>query len=55
VMEDAWAIELRDKCKAEGVGFFFKQHSAFRPGTDPLLQGIEYHESPLVQIKTTGA
>jgi protein gp37 len=49
-MLDKWAIELRDKCAAEGVGFFFKQHSAFRPGQGQELEGREYHEAPLVQI-----
>jgi len=50
-MEDAWALALRDRCRKSGVAFHFKQHSAFRSGTDPLLQGIEYRESPLVQIE----
>lgn len=52
IMQDAWAIELRDKCKAAGVGFFFKQHSAFKPAQAPTLLGKEYHESPLVRIET---
>jgi protein gp37 len=51
-MEDVWALALRDRCRESGVAFHFKQHSAFRSGTDPLLQGIEYRESPLVQIAT---
>jgi protein gp37 len=53
-MEDAWAVELKDKCAAEGVGFFFKQHSSFRPGQGEILEGREYHEAPLVQIVDTG-
>lgn len=54
-MKDEWALELRDRCREQGVAFHFKQHSAFRPGTDPLLHGIKYHESPLVQIATAAA
>jgi protein gp37 len=54
-MKDEWALELRDRCRELGVAFHFKQHSAFRSGTDPLLQGVKYHESPLVQIKVAGA
>lgn len=51
-MKDAWATELRDKCLAEGVGFHFKQHSAFRSGTGENLAGKLWHQSPsnLVQI-----
>lgn len=51
-MKDEWALELRDRCREQGVAFHFKQHSAFRPSTDPLLGGVKYHESPLVQIAT---
>jgi protein gp37 len=46
VMQDVLAIELRKKCKAEGIGFFFKQHSAFKPVQGQLLEGVQYHESP---------
>jgi protein gp37 len=53
-MKDEWALELRDHCHDQGVAFHFKQHSAFRPGTDPLLGGVKYHESPLVQINAAG-
>jgi protein gp37 len=53
-MKDEWALELRDRCRESGVAFHFKQHSAFRPGTDSQLQGVKYHESPLVQIKAAG-
>ena len=49
-MKDEWAMELRDRCSEHGVAFHFKQHSAFRPGTGSALQGVEYRESPLVQI-----
>jgi protein gp37 len=49
-MREEWAVELRHACVAQGVAYHFKQHSAFRAGTDPYLKGIQYHESPLVQI-----
>lgn len=50
VMDEKWARELRDVCQKQRVGFFFKQHSGFRPATDPTLDGRQHHESPLVQI-----
>jgi protein gp37 len=49
-MKDEWAIELRDLCRKKNVGFHFKQHSAFRNGTNPLLDGTQYFQSPIVQI-----
>jgi protein gp37 len=48
-MEEAWAVELRDLCRKMKVAFHFKQHSGFRPATNPLLAGRQHHESPLVQ------
>ena len=54
-MNDEWALQLRDRCREHGVAFHFKQHPAFRSGTDPLLRGVKYHESPLVQIKIAAA
>jgi protein gp37 len=35
--EDAWARELRDRCVAAGVAFFFKQHAGTAPRTAPWL------------------
>jgi protein gp37 len=49
-MQDDWAFELRDSCARQGVGFHFKQHSAFRPGKGIELDGQLYHEPPLIQI-----
>jgi protein gp37 len=51
-MDEDWARELRDKCLALKIGFHFKQHSAFRPGTNHILDGREWMEPPsdLVQI-----
>ena len=45
-MDKAWAIDLRDKCKAAGTAFFFKQSANLRPGIDPLLDGVAYEEYP---------
>ncbi len=55
-MREDWALELRDICsrksaaRPSGVGFHFKQHSAFRPGQGAELCGKMHHEPPLVQI-----
>jgi hypothetical protein len=53
-MKDEWAIELRDLCQGKNVGFHFKQHAAFRNGTNPLLEGKQYFEPPMVQITIQG-
>lgn len=47
-MDEAWATELRDKCKEAGIGFHFKQHAAFRPGQLPVLHGVRHAEPPNV-------
>ncbi len=49
-MKDECAIELRDLCQGKNVGFHFKQHSAFRNGTNPLLEGKQHFQPPIVQI-----
>jgi protein gp37 len=49
-MREEWALELRDICARKKVGFHFKQHSAFRSGQDPKLDGKLYREPPLVQL-----
>jgi protein gp37 len=49
-MQEGWALELRDICARDRVGFHFKQHSAFRSGQGAELCGKLYHEPPLVQI-----
>lgn len=42
-----WVREIRDLCQVAGVPFFFKQHSAFNPGTKGrLLDGREWNEFP---------
>jgi protein gp37 len=52
-MKEDWALQLKDRCREASVAFHFKQCSAFRPGTRPLLEGVRYQESPLIQIEST--
>lgn len=41
-----WARDIRDRCDAAGVTFFYKQGSAFKSGADPTLDGKEYKAFP---------
>lgn len=41
-----WARKLRKDCYESNVPFFFKQESGRKPGTNALLDGVEYHEFP---------
>lgn len=41
-----WARDIRDKCREEGVAFFFKQEAAFRPGSNPHLDGETIKQFP---------
>jgi protein gp37 len=45
-MDRDWARQLRDKAKAEGAAFFFKQSAGFRPGRGDLLDGRGWKEFP---------
>lgn len=45
-MNPDWARSIRDQCASAGIPFFFKQHSGYRPQSDTLLDGVEYHEFP---------
>jgi protein gp37 len=48
-MDPAWAMDIRDQCRAAGVAFFFKQHSGVRPRTlGRELNGVVYEEYPEV-------
>ena len=47
-MAPGWAVELRDKCKGNGVPFFYKQSAAIKPGSNDLLEGKEYKEFPFI-------
>jgi protein gp37 len=46
-MEEEWAIEIRDQCKAARVAFFFKQWGGTRPKSGGrLLKGREWNQYP---------
>ena len=46
-MAPSWAIELRDRCAAAGVAFFFKQWGGARPKSGGrLLEGEEWNGFP---------
>ncbi len=46
-MAPAWATELRDRCEAAGIAFFFKQWGGARPKSGGrLLEGEEWNGFP---------
>lgn len=45
-MDLQWARDMRDKCRREGVAFFFKQSAAPRNETGIELDGEVIHEFP---------
>lgn len=48
-MDEGWAVELRDQCRAQSVAFFFKQWGGFRPKAGGRkLRGREWNEYPQV-------
>jgi protein gp37 len=49
-MDRNWARQLRDMAKSQGVAYFFKQSSAFRPGQGDLLDGRRWHEFPPLTV-----
>lgn len=52
-MELAWAHSLLDQCVKAGIPLFFKQRSAFRPGTGDWLDldgvATQLHEFPVLE------
>lgn len=40
----AWALEIRDLCRAQGVSYFHKQGGSGVPDTDYLINGIAYND-----------
>lgn len=47
VPDEAWARGLRDRCKENGIAFFWKQWGGFRPKAGGrLLDGREWSEYP---------
>ena len=46
-MEEAWALDLRDQCRAQKVAFFFKQWGGIRPKSGGRkLKGREWNQYP---------
>ena len=46
-IEEAWVLEIRDRCKADKVAFFFKQWGGIRPKSGGrLLKGREWNQYP---------
>src|SRR5262249_38128120 len=51
-MRPEWARDLRDRCRAAGVPFFFKQWGGRYPKAGGrLLDGIEWSELPAVPAR----
>jgi protein gp37 len=47
-VREEWLTDLRDRCEAEGVAYFFKQWGGTRPKSGGrLLEGREYNAMPL--------
>ena len=42
-----WARDMKTRCEAAGVAFWFKQSSGLKSGTNPTLDGQEIHRFPL--------
>jgi len=54
--DPAWFLDLRDRCQAAGVAFFFKQWGgshAKKGGR--LLDGMEWSEMPMPQVREPAA
>lgn len=51
-IDEAWVLEIRDRCKADKVAFFFKQWGGIRPKSGGrLLKGREWNEYPQARAK----
>lgn len=48
-MEKAWVRQLRDRCRAAGVPFYFKQSNGLYPGPGDRLDGRVWHQMPEVR------
>ena len=46
----AWPRAMRDKCRAAGVAFFYKQSSAHRTEMGTTLDGETIHQFPVPRI-----
>ena len=45
-----WARRMRDKCKTEGVAFFYKQSAGRWPATEPMLDGEKIEQYPIPRV-----
>jgi protein gp37 len=55
-MRKEWVLELRDRCQAAGVPFFFKQWGGLTPKSGGrLLDGRTWDEMPPLALAGTGA
>ncbi len=45
-MQEDWARSLREQCREAGKSYFFKQHAAFRAGTDDKLDAKTHKDYP---------
>lgn len=55
-MEEAWALEVRDQCRAQNVAFFFKQWGGVRPKSGGRkLKGREWNQYPKIQSTAIAA
>ena len=51
-MDPAWAVEVRDQCRAAGVPFFFKQWGGRTPKAGGReLDGLTYDQMPALAPK----
>lgn len=49
-MDPAWARGVRDKCRAAGVPFYFKQSNGLYPGASPRLDGEVIDQMPAPRL-----
>lgn len=55
-MQEAWAVEIRDQCRAAKVAFFFKQWGGVRPKSGGRrLLGREWNEYPSTETDRSAA
>jgi protein gp37 len=45
-MDEQWARNLRDMCKARNIAFYFKQHAGRYSRFRPTLDGVKHQEFP---------
>lgn len=48
-MHPDWARDLRDRCQAAGVAFWYKQGSGLRPGKNEMLDGQKWQQFPMIR------